>query len=116
MIQFISVTLLYIIGSNLADYQFLYIDLGILIPLSMLMGFTEAYKHLTPHLPSASLVSVPVLASVLGNVVIQMVFQLFMFFYIRTWDFYEPHVIDPEQDDSSQACYENSALFLFANF
>jgi magnesium-transporting ATPase (P-type) len=45
-----------------------------------------------------------------------MIFQLFMFFYVRTWDFYEPHVIDPDQDDSSQKCYENSSLFLFANF
>jgi len=38
MIQFISVTMLYVLGSNLADYQFLYIDLALLVPLSMFMG------------------------------------------------------------------------------
>lgn len=38
MIQFISVTMLYVIGSNLADNQFLYIDLALLVPLSMFMG------------------------------------------------------------------------------
>jgi cation-transporting ATPase 13A2 len=38
MIQFTTVTLLYFIGSNLTDPQYLYIDLVILVPLSMLMG------------------------------------------------------------------------------
>mmetsp|Transcript_41650 Transcript_41650/g.40024 ORF Transcript_41650/g.40024 Transcript_41650/m.40024 type:complete len:138 (+) Transcript_41650:2331-2744(+) len=70
MIQFSSVTLLYLIGQNLNDFQFLYIDLAILVPLSMLMGKTEAYPHLTPYMPQASLISVPVLTSVLGSVAI----------------------------------------------
>lgn len=38
MIQFASVTLLYFIGANLTDNQFLYVDLIILVPLSMFMG------------------------------------------------------------------------------
>jgi cation-transporting ATPase 13A2 len=38
MIQFTSVTLLYFVGGNLSDNQFLYIDLIILVPLSMFMG------------------------------------------------------------------------------
>ena len=33
MIQFLSVTLLYMKGSNLSDNQFLYIDIGVLVPL-----------------------------------------------------------------------------------
>lgn len=40
MIQFTSVTLLYFQGANLTDNQFLYIDLAVLIPLSMFMGQT----------------------------------------------------------------------------
>jgi cation-transporting ATPase 13A3/4/5 len=71
MIQFISVTLLYSMGANLSDWQFLYIDLFMIIPLSIFMGQTEAYKTLTPHLPAGSLLSLPVLTSVLGSVVIQ---------------------------------------------
>jgi len=35
------------------------------------MGQTEAYKTLTPHLPAGSLLSIPVLTSVIGSVVIQ---------------------------------------------
>lgn len=62
--------MLYVIGSNLADYQFLYIDLALLVPLSMFMGYTGPYKNLTQHLPSGALISLPVLTSVLGQVVI----------------------------------------------
>ena len=41
-----------------------------------------------------------------------------MFFFIREWDFYTPFVpdVDPSEDDSANACFENTALFLFANF
>lgn len=38
MIQFCTVTLLYQVISNLSDYQFLYIDLFIIIPLAGTMG------------------------------------------------------------------------------
>ena len=62
--------MLYSMGSRLSDSQFLYIDLFMIIPLSIFMGQTEAYKTLTPHLPAASLLSLPVLTSVLGSVVI----------------------------------------------
>lgn len=88
--------MLYSIGSNLSDFQFLYIDLFILIPLSIFMGSTEAYKTLTPHLPSGSLLSLPVLVSVFGSVLIQTFFQVSLFFYIRFWPFYTPLVPDEE--------------------
>lgn len=71
MIQFISVILLYTMGSRLSDSQFLYIDLFMIIPLSIFMGQTESYKTLTPHLPSGSLLSLPVLTSVIGSAFIQ---------------------------------------------
>ena len=70
MIQFTTVTLLYSIGSDLSDAQFLYIDLFTLVPLSIFMGQTEAYQTLTPHLPAGSLLSLPVLTSVIGSIAI----------------------------------------------
>lgn len=48
MIQFTTVTLLYFVGSNLGDWQFLYIDLFIIIPLAATMGLTKSYKTLVP--------------------------------------------------------------------
>ena len=74
MIQFITVTLLYFHGGNLSDNQFLYIDLIVLTPLAVFMGHTAPYKHLTPHLPSKSLLSLPVLTSIIGQTIIQFAF------------------------------------------
>lgn len=117
MIQFITVTMLYSQGSNLSDGQFLYIDLFMIIPLSIFMGQTEAYKSLTPHLPSGSLLSLPVLTSVLGSVAIQASFQFFMFFYVRRWtSFYKPLEINTESEDLNYLCYENTAVNYVANF
>lgn len=33
MIQFFSVSMLYLDGGNLSDNQYLYIDIGVLVPL-----------------------------------------------------------------------------------
>lgn len=74
LIQFISATLLYFIGFNLGDYQFLYIDLVLVVPLSTFMGYTGPYKVLTQHLPAGSLLSPPVISSVVGSFTIQLVF------------------------------------------
>jgi cation-transporting P-type ATPase 13A2 len=116
MIQFTSVTLLYQIGANLSDAQFLYIDLFMIIPLSIFMGQTEAYKSLTPHLPSGSLLSLPVLTSVLGCVVIQFGVQVFMFFFVRKWSFYHEIVINPEDENDNTLSYENTAIVFVSNF
>jgi cation-transporting ATPase 13A2 len=101
-------------GSNLTDPQFLYIDLFILIPLSIFMGQTESYKTLTPHLRAGSLLSLPVLTSVIGSVLIQAGFQVFIFFYVRTWkEFYKP--FEPKDEDDKM-CYENTSVVFISNF
>jgi hypothetical protein len=79
----------------------------------MFMGQTAPYKHLTPHLPSGALISLPVMVSVLGSVVIQGTFQIFMFYFVSWWSFYEPPIApDPSDPDKSMACYENTSMFL----
>lgn len=116
-IQFTTVTLLYSIGSNMSDMQFLWIDLFTLVPLSIFMGQTEAYKSLTPHLPTGSLLSVPVLTSVLGSAAIQAGFQIFMFFFVRRWPFYKPAPdFDPTDEDVNTECFENTSIILISNF
>ncbi len=84
--------MLYFIGKNLGDYQFLYIDLVLVVPLSTFMGYTGPYKVLTQHLPAGSLLSPPVIVSVVGSFLIQFAFQAFGFFYISWWSFYTPPV------------------------
>ncbi|VDH94160.1 cation-transporting ATPase 13A3/4/5 [Mytilus galloprovincialis] len=55
-IQFISVLILYNYSCNLADMQFLYIDLVITTSIAVLMGYTGAYRHLVAQQPQSSLI------------------------------------------------------------
>ena len=70
LIQFFTVSLLYINGTNISDNQFLYIDLGVLIPLCIFQSWTGSYHKLSSSLPQESLFSAPVLVSVLGSALI----------------------------------------------
>ena len=51
MIQFFSVTMLYLRAGNLCDSQYLYIDIGVLVPLCIFQSWTGAYGKLTKDLP-----------------------------------------------------------------
>ena len=113
LIAFSSATLLYKIGENLADYQWLYIDLVLLIPLSIFMGDTGAYPKLTPHIPTGSLISLPVISSVLSCFAIQFGFQAFSYYFVRKFSFYE----DPDyENDWYNYSYENVTVFWVSIF
>lgn len=70
MIQFISVLLLIPDGCTLTDKDFLYEDIVALVPLSIMMAWTGANTELTEHLPTASLMYLPVIISVVGSTLI----------------------------------------------
>ena len=74
MIQLVSCTLLYSIGSNITDTQFLYIDLVALVPLSVVQAWTGSYHSLTKDVPTATLFYFPVLLSVIVSSLIQFSF------------------------------------------
>jgi len=118
MIQFISCCLLYWIGSNFTDVEYLYTDLFQIIPLSMFMGWTGAYDKLTHHLPEGSLISLPVLISVFGSVAIQFAGQLFIFILLHTASQYWWFIPLSPSDDAKEnyVCYESTAVFLVGCF
>jgi len=109
------VTLLYFVNSNLSDNQFLYIDLFMIIPLSMLMGYTESYPKLTPHLPSSSLISLPVLFSVVGSVAIQFGAQVFVFVNVQQQSWYMP-LVPTDNDNNNTLCYQNTVIFMVSSY
>ena len=111
MIQFWTVIILYRIASNLGDFQFLYIDLFHIIPLFIVMGYTESHTKLSKKMPTGALISVPVLFSVLSQIIIQSSFQFGIFFLLKSQEWYEP--LKPH-DDKNTLCQENTVLFLFS--
>ncbi|KAJ6594005.1 Ca-transporting ATPase [Mycena capillaripes] len=119
MIQFTSVTLLYSFASSLGDFQFLYIDLFIIIPVAVAMGRTLPYSRIHPKRPTASLVSKKVLASLIGQIIITSGVQLWGYLWVRGQPWYTPPpASDPSSDDDhlESTNYENSTLFLLSCF
>ena len=78
-IQFISVSFLYASASNLGDFQFLFIDLLLILPIAIFMGWTGAFPVLNSKKPTASLVSRKVLTPLLGQIAICLLIQLIGF-------------------------------------
>ena len=77
--QFVSVLLLYSIDSNLADIQFLYIDLFLITTFAFFFGLTEAYEgDLDPHPPMKSLISLTPIASLILQLAIIIGFQAWL--------------------------------------
>ena len=79
IIQFTTTTILYYYSLTLSDEQYLYIDLMLVLPLAFTMSYSEPSGILTSERPSSSLLGLQALASVAGQMVIQMIAQIIMF-------------------------------------
>ncbi|MCJ1469965.1 hypothetical protein MMC07_008610 [Pseudocyphellaria aurata] len=113
-IQFTSVSLLYASASNLADFQFLFIDLCLILPIAIFMGWTSAYPILSRKRPTATLVSQKVLTPLMGQVVVCILIQLIGFETVQRQEWYIPptfNVDKPEVENS-----EDTTLFLVSSF
>jgi len=79
VIQFTSVTIMYYNIVEFTNWHYYHIDLGIILPISATMAMSQTYQHLTKFKPTGRLISVQILSSVLGQAVIQILFQLLAF-------------------------------------
>uniref|UniRef100_A0A3Q2VC59 Polyamine-transporting ATPase 13A3 n=1 Tax=Haplochromis burtoni TaxID=8153 RepID=A0A3Q2VC59_HAPBU len=134
IIQFISVILLYSVLSNLGDFQFLFIDLIIIITIAFTMSLNPAWKELVWRRPPSSLISGQLLCSVLTQILTCLVFQVLAFLLVRQQSWYETwtpesdacnvsrsifslrvNVTDP-QNHKNIRNYENTSLFYISTF
>ncbi|RMZ91959.1 hypothetical protein DV736_g786, partial [Chaetothyriales sp. CBS 134916] len=113
-IQFTTVSFLYASASNLGDFQFLFIDLALILPIAIFMGWTGAYPELSTKRPTASLVSRKVLTPLLGQIGLCVLVQLVVFETVQRQPWYQPPRLDRQKSsiDNSQ----NTALFLVSCF
>lgn len=114
LIQFTSITLLYSFASSLGDFQFLSIDLAIILPIAVTMGRTLPFPSIHPKRPTANLVSKKVLTSIIGQTLICSSIQFFVFFDIRNQSWYQPPEINLDKLETRN--YENSAIFIVSCF
>jgi cation-transporting ATPase 13A3/4/5 len=116
LIQFMCVTLLNVLKSYLSENQFLSVDIFIIIPLAFFIPATGPYKYLTKHHPTDSLISYPVISSILSQTVIAFVFQLSAHFLVENMIKDYVNFCLPDEDNCEiLACPDNTAIFLMSN-
>ncbi|KAF1813110.1 hypothetical protein P152DRAFT_305734 [Eremomyces bilateralis CBS 781.70] len=117
-IQFTTVSFLYASASNLSDGQFLFIDLLLIIPIAILMGWSGPYQHLSRKRPTASLVSRKVLVPLIGQILIVIAIQAIAYGAVREQPWYKPpnRHIKPNSSNKNLKNSENSALFAVSCF
>lgn len=113
-IQFITVSILYKRGTNLGDFQFLYIDLFLILPLAILMSWSSPYSGLVIKRPTANLVSPKVLIPLVCHIVVILVFQIAVWLYVQDQPWYVKPIPSDSDDDVKSS--DNTVLFLFTNF
>jgi cation-transporting ATPase 13A3/4/5 len=113
-IQFTSVSFLYASGSNLGDYQFLFIDLILILPIAVFMSWAGPYPELCRKKPTADLVSRKVLTPLLGQIVIAVVIQALAYVAVRKQPWFIPPTLSRGRPNVENS--ENTALFLTSCF
>ncbi|TVY58655.1 putative cation-transporting ATPase [Lachnellula cervina] len=109
-IQFTSVSFLYASASNLGDFQFLFIDLLLILPIAIFMGWTGPFPVLCRKRPTANLVSRKVLTPLLGQIAICILIQAVSFQAVQRQPWFIPPHLDREKSNVENS--ENTTLFL----
>lgn len=113
-IQFTSVSFLYASASNLGDFQFLFIDIFLVLPVAIFMGWTGAYPTLCAKRPTASLVSRKVLTPLMGQILLCILIQAIGFVVVRRKSWYIPPVLNTEKSNIENS--ENTTLYGVSSF
>ncbi|KAL3425620.1 p-type ATPase [Phlyctema vagabunda] len=113
-IQFTSVSFLYASASNLGDFQFLFIDLLLILPIAIFMGWTGPFPVLCRKRPTANLVSRKVLTPLLGQIAICILIQAVGFQAVRRQPWFIPPHLNKEKSNVENS--ENTTLFLVSCF
>jgi len=114
LIQFLACIILYVWAAILADNQFLWADLLIILPLAFAMCRTEAAKKLVPQRPTSSLLSIQVLLSLALQMTNHGIFQIGAYILLSQQSWYKECVPIPGDDNSF--CVEVTVIFLISSF
>lgn len=112
-IQFITITILYKRGTNLGDFQFLYIDMFLILPLAIFMSWSKPFGTLCVKRPTANLVSPKILIPMICHISVILAFQIVLWLWVQNEPWYIKPI--PAGDDDVKSS-DNTVLFLFSNF
>ncbi|XP_003378651.1 e1-E2 ATPase family protein [Trichinella spiralis] len=112
--QFLSVSLVYWLGSNLADFQFLFIDLVLITLFTVSFGRTPAADGLHPKAPNVCIMSSNSISSLLLQLVTVIFYQVFSFVYVAKQAWFVPHYFSPKAE--VHPSYQATGVFLISTF
>lgn len=112
-IQFVTISILYGRGSNLGDFQFLYIDLFLIIPIAIFMSWSGPYENIVKKRPSANLVSFKILTPLFVSFGLTLLFQVIPWLLVQRTTWYIKPIVGG--DDFVQSS-DNTVLFFVSNF
>ncbi|KAG8035636.1 hypothetical protein G9C98_001064 [Cotesia typhae] len=112
--EFISAFVLYSIDSNLSDFEFLFIDVVLIVNFAFFFGKTQAYEgKLAKKPPMTSLLSFTPLFSLTLHMITMLLFQVGVFYWVKQFDWYKPPAFKNLHDFYS---YENYSVFTMSMF
>jgi len=117
MIQYTSVLIMYWVGVNMGDMQYLYIDLFLIMPIAITMSRTGPSGYLVAQRPLARLVHPYFLFSLISQILVQTSFQVGAYFFVKSLPYYKTMkaFIHMSHDiDGPLYAYENTILFLLS--
>ena len=88
-------------------------DMCIIFPLAFFIARTGAYKRLTPHVPTGSLISFPIISSILLQTVIAFGFQFGSWYYLAQQSWYENTCTN--EGATIGTCQDNTVIYLVSN-
>lgn len=112
--EFFSVAFLYYFDANLTDFQFLFIDVALIVNFAFFFGMTEAYPgKLCKIPPLTSLLGLVPLFSLIGQLVLIGVAQYLSYLALTFFPWYVRHTYE---GDEANKCWENYTIFTVSMF
>lgn len=114
LLEFTSTFILYNIDSNLTDFEFLFIDIGLVVNFMFFFGRNEAFQgSLCKKPPLTRLLSFIPLFSMVANLFVMVSSQMISLNLIHTFFWFEPfNYTQPREYE----CYENYAVYSVSQF
>ncbi|KHJ93183.1 IC domain protein, HAD ATPase, P-type family [Oesophagostomum dentatum] len=109
--QFSSIMLLYWISTNLTDFQFLYIDMFLITLVAVFFGNTPASDYLSSTPPPTRLLSLASVVSVVGQLLIMALTQLYVFIMITWQPWFVPYSVPVGDETEDKRSMQGTALF-----
>lgn len=115
-IDFSAVSIMYIYGSNMAMWQYIYIDLILRFPLAMCIGHSEPSNILASIHPPTSLYYPQAAFSLFSQIIIQLSFQYIGYVIISNKPWYVKPLMRIHGADNPIPSHLNASIFLLSIF